>query len=222
MQVVLANGSIVTASKDENADLYLALKGGSLNTGIVTRFELEAFPAQNLSYGTQIMSMKYSKDFEQAMVDFINHQPENDALVPLWTRMPDTGNETVVIAIKVNTLGDPNTTAFAAIEDIAAIEDTGKHPTCSRAIAHGIADSRLICGHMLTFTGTDVGMLSMSLADAAAGSQVAAGYRTFWRVLTFANNVNILNKSVQLHEVLVRKLLAFLSAADFSTMMIPQ
>ena len=33
MQVVLSNGSIVTASKEENCDLYLALKGGSLNTG---------------------------------------------------------------------------------------------------------------------------------------------------------------------------------------------
>ena len=33
MEVVLANGSIITASNDQNTDLYLALKGGSLNAG---------------------------------------------------------------------------------------------------------------------------------------------------------------------------------------------
>lgn len=42
-QVVLANGSIVTASKDENSDLWLALKGGSNNFGIVTRYDFSAF-----------------------------------------------------------------------------------------------------------------------------------------------------------------------------------
>ena len=62
----------------------------------------------------------------------------------------------------------------------------------------------------------------MSLADAAAGSQISAGYRTFWRVLAFANNVDILNKCVELHEVFINKLLTFLSAADFNSIMIPQ
>lgn len=126
MEVVLANGSIVTASKSENPGLYLALKGGSLNTGIVTRFDLDAFPAQNLSYGTQIISMQHSKDLAQAVVDFVDHQTENNALVPTWTHMPSTGNQTVVLAIKVNTVGDSNTTAFTAIDEIPAIEDTGE------------------------------------------------------------------------------------------------
>ncbi|TLD13120.1 uncharacterized protein PgNI_02687 [Pyricularia grisea] len=44
-QVVLANGSIVSASADENADLYRVLKGGSNNFGIVTRFDLNTFKA---------------------------------------------------------------------------------------------------------------------------------------------------------------------------------
>jgi FAD/FMN-containing dehydrogenase len=42
-EVVLGNGSIVYASADENRDLWLALKGGSSNFGIVTRFDLAAF-----------------------------------------------------------------------------------------------------------------------------------------------------------------------------------
>lgn len=39
---MLASGEIVNASQDEDPDLWLALKGGSNNFGIVTAFELEA------------------------------------------------------------------------------------------------------------------------------------------------------------------------------------
>ena len=42
-EVVLASGRIVTANKDNNRDLWLALKGGSNNFGIVTRFDLATF-----------------------------------------------------------------------------------------------------------------------------------------------------------------------------------
>jgi hypothetical protein len=43
-QVVLADGSIVDANKSGNPDLHKALKGGNNNFGIVTRFDLKAFP----------------------------------------------------------------------------------------------------------------------------------------------------------------------------------
>ncbi|TVY62856.1 Bifunctional solanapyrone synthase [Lachnellula suecica] len=43
-EVVLAGGRIVNANREENPDLWLALKGGINNFGIVTRFDLLAFP----------------------------------------------------------------------------------------------------------------------------------------------------------------------------------
>lgn len=46
-EVVLANGTVVTAAADSHADLFRALKGSSGNLGLVTRFDMHAiaFPA---------------------------------------------------------------------------------------------------------------------------------------------------------------------------------
>lgn len=43
MEVVLANGTVVEVNAEENADLFVALKGGGGNFGIVTRYDLETF-----------------------------------------------------------------------------------------------------------------------------------------------------------------------------------
>lgn len=44
MEVVTAEGKLVRAAADENADLFWALRGGSGNFGIVTSFEYQIFP----------------------------------------------------------------------------------------------------------------------------------------------------------------------------------
>jgi len=44
MDVVTANGKLIRASKKENPDLFWALRGGSGNFGIVTRFEFKLYP----------------------------------------------------------------------------------------------------------------------------------------------------------------------------------
>ncbi|KAJ8122543.1 hypothetical protein O1611_g9811 [Lasiodiplodia mahajangana] len=47
-EVVLANGTIVTASQTENADLAKALKGGGNNFGIVTTYTLQTYRQGNI------------------------------------------------------------------------------------------------------------------------------------------------------------------------------
>lgn len=46
-QVVLASAAIVDANSKTNPDLFKALKGGSNNFGIVTRFDMKTFPSEN-------------------------------------------------------------------------------------------------------------------------------------------------------------------------------
>ena len=62
-EVVLASGEIATASADENQNLFWALKGGSSNFGIVTKFKLRTFKS-----GTdgKIMAGTYSAAAQHA------------------------------------------------------------------------------------------------------------------------------------------------------------
>lgn len=55
-QVVLADGRIVTASADENPDLWRALKGGGNNFGVVAQFKLRSFPVpEQIWSGTYVV-----------------------------------------------------------------------------------------------------------------------------------------------------------------------
>lgn len=47
-EVVLADGRIVNANADTNRDLWVALKGGANNFGVVTGFDLRVFPQGQL------------------------------------------------------------------------------------------------------------------------------------------------------------------------------
>ena len=44
VEIVTADGRILTASEDEHADLFWAVRGGGGNFGIVTRFQFELYP----------------------------------------------------------------------------------------------------------------------------------------------------------------------------------
>jgi FAD/FMN-containing dehydrogenase len=51
VDVVTANGELVHASADENADLFWALRGGGGNFGVVTSFEYNVHPVGPMVYG---------------------------------------------------------------------------------------------------------------------------------------------------------------------------
>ena len=73
VQVVLGSGKIINANIDENRDLFRALKGGTNNFGVVTRFDLNTFVQGKLWGGfiinpieTAADQFKYIEDFAAA------------------------------------------------------------------------------------------------------------------------------------------------------------
>ncbi|KAI1459601.1 hypothetical protein F4805DRAFT_420912 [Annulohypoxylon moriforme] len=70
-EVVLADGSIITAEAGgEYADLFRALKGGSNNFGIVTRFSTKTLPIGPIWGGLALHPLDAVKSGVEALVDF--------------------------------------------------------------------------------------------------------------------------------------------------------
>ena len=74
--VVLADGSFVTASTKENADLFWALRGGGGNFGVVTSFLFQAHPVKMVYAGPIFWDAKYGKEIMRAYRDFLADAPE--------------------------------------------------------------------------------------------------------------------------------------------------
>jgi hypothetical protein len=66
-QVVLASGEIVNANETSNAELFWGIKLGSSNLGVVTRFDMEAYPLPKMWAGVQSFS---SDDAEAILGNF--------------------------------------------------------------------------------------------------------------------------------------------------------
>jgi FAD/FMN-containing dehydrogenase len=69
-QVVLADGRIVDANKTSNADLFTALKDGSSNFGIVTRYDMETFESEDLWGGIVTYPASTADHHFKALVNF--------------------------------------------------------------------------------------------------------------------------------------------------------
>ena len=74
--VVLADGSFVTASPKENPDLYWAIRGGGGNFGIVTSFLFRLHPVKNVLAGPTFWSLEESAEVMRFYRDFITNAPD--------------------------------------------------------------------------------------------------------------------------------------------------
>jgi hypothetical protein len=75
--VVLADGSFVTASKEQHPDLFWALRGGGGNFGVVTSFLFQAHPVKNVYAGPIFWDAKqHARAVMRAYRDFLPGAPE--------------------------------------------------------------------------------------------------------------------------------------------------
>jgi hypothetical protein len=74
--VVLADGSFVTASKETNADLLWALRGGGGNFGVVTSFLFQLHPVRTVFAGPIAWDQKHARTIMQSYREFLPRAPE--------------------------------------------------------------------------------------------------------------------------------------------------
>jgi hypothetical protein len=79
--VVLADGRFVTASEEENADLFWALRGGGANFGVVTSFLFQAHPVETVFGGPIFWDQAQARAIMQAYRDFLPGAPVELGLV---------------------------------------------------------------------------------------------------------------------------------------------
>ncbi|KAF2084025.1 FAD-binding domain-containing protein [Saccharata proteae CBS 121410] len=104
-EVVLANGDIVKASKDENADLFWALCGAGTNLGIVTTFTSQAFPQGDSWAG--FLGFAAKKETLEKIVEFGNEfkwaaRRGRDVIKPLIDLNPVVNTTNVLSYTELN------------------------------------------------------------------------------------------------------------------------
>jgi len=75
--VVLADGSFVTASAEENEDLFWAIRGGGGNFGVITSFLFRAHPIHTNYAGPMLWDLDRTEEVLRWYRDFIREAPED-------------------------------------------------------------------------------------------------------------------------------------------------
>jgi FAD/FMN-containing dehydrogenase len=74
--VVLADGRFIKASKDENADLFWALRGGGGNFGVVTAFSFRMHPISTVYAGPILYELSEAADVLKWYREFVPAAPD--------------------------------------------------------------------------------------------------------------------------------------------------
>jgi hypothetical protein len=75
--VVLADGSFVRASEDENPDLFWALRGGGGNFGVVTEFRFRLHPVATVLGGPMLWPLEQTETILGLYRDWMGEQPDD-------------------------------------------------------------------------------------------------------------------------------------------------
>ena len=109
-EVVTADGRIVTASADENPDLFWGLRGGGGNFGVVTTFEFRAHPVTNVVGGMIIHPRAAARDVYRFYRDFTKTAPIELTAYCACLSTPDGEPVTAILACYCGDAADADST----------------------------------------------------------------------------------------------------------------
>ena len=87
-QMVLADGSQVTASPDENPDLFWAIRGGGGNFGVVTEFTFQGHPLETIVGGPTFWAIEDSDELLAIYREWLPSAPRNVSGFFNWHTIP--------------------------------------------------------------------------------------------------------------------------------------
>jgi FAD/FMN-containing dehydrogenase len=86
--VVTADGKLVMASEDENADLFWSIRGGGGNFGVVTSLEFRLHPVDQIYGGPMLFELSDGRDILRWYREFIQDAPEEFGGFPAFQIAP--------------------------------------------------------------------------------------------------------------------------------------
>jgi FAD/FMN-containing dehydrogenase len=99
--VVTADGRFLTASADENSDLFWGIQGGGGNFGVVTSFEFRLHPVGPVLAGLVLYPFEQAREAMQFYRDFSSHIPDELTTANAFLTSPE-GAKMVAIAVCYN------------------------------------------------------------------------------------------------------------------------
>ena len=87
-EIVTADGRTVTASDDENADLFWAIRGGGGNFGVATALDFRLHPVREIYGGPMFFELKDAANVLRFYREFIADAPEAFGGFPAWQIAP--------------------------------------------------------------------------------------------------------------------------------------
>ncbi|RAK96785.1 FAD-binding oxidoreductase, partial [Aspergillus ibericus CBS 121593] len=122
-EVVLANGTVVEANRNSHSDLFWALKGGSSNFGLVTRFDMETIESTKVWAGTYTVAGEYVEQFLKAAATYAANI--SDAKTHIVPAVVPEGNTTVgSVILFYDSATESYPEIFKPFTDIPAISST--------------------------------------------------------------------------------------------------
>lgn len=128
--VVTADGQLLVASENENADLFWAIRGGGGNFGVCTSLEYKLHPVQNVYWGPMFYEIEETENILRFYRDYIKDAPEEMGAFPAFQIapplpfIPKDRHGNMFAAIVACWSGDPKEgeRQFKAFHDVAEVK----------------------------------------------------------------------------------------------------
>ncbi|KAM0490381.1 hypothetical protein ACHAP8_011598 [Fusarium lateritium] len=122
-EVVLADGRIVNANKNENPDLWKSLKGGSGNLGFVTRIDQRVVESNEIWAGFIFFDPSQRDVIFDKYIDFVENN-ENDLASQLIVSMRWDGEQYILVSVVSNSDAVEAPTSFSDLLHVPSISNT--------------------------------------------------------------------------------------------------